>query len=235
MERIRIRVWDLPIRIFHWSLVALIIAAILTGKTGGNAMSWHGKIGLAILGLIAFRVVWGFAGSQHARFKSFLPTPASILAYLKGNWRGIGHNPLGALSVVAMLTMIGLQVATGLLANDDIAFKAPLFSLVDKETSDSITGAHTTLVNALIALIALHLGAILFHAMVKKDNLVKAMITGRKEIDITDAPTIPPASNTVRALLLALAIAGFTVYAGSGAWLPTLMPRPLQTYPTPSW
>src|SRR5664279_4779710 len=131
----RIKLWDLPTRLFHWLLVILILAAYVSGKIGGGAMDWHGRIGILILGLIVFRVVWGFIGSHHSRFSSFFPTPATVRAYLRGQWHGIGHNPLGAFSVLALLSLISLQVATGLLGNDDIAFSGPLSSLLSKELS----------------------------------------------------------------------------------------------------
>jgi hypothetical protein len=111
MNRQRIRLWDLPTRLFHWLLVILVLASFISGKIGGNAMDWHGKFGLAILGLLTFRLVWGIVGSTYARFASFFPTPASVLAYLRGQWRGVGHNPLGALSVFGLLVLLAFQVA----------------------------------------------------------------------------------------------------------------------------
>ena len=106
-----ILVWDLPTRIAHWSLAALVVAAIVSVKIGGNAMVWHGRIGLAILGVVVFRIVWGAVGSTYARFAHFAPRPGSIRAYLDGKWRGVGHNPLGALSVFALLGLMSFQVA----------------------------------------------------------------------------------------------------------------------------
>ena len=98
----RFLLWDLPTRVFHWALAACVVAAVITAKMGGNAMVWHGRIGVAIAGLLAFRVAWGLVGSTHARFAAFVGGPAAIRAYLAGAWRGAGHNPLGALSVLAM-------------------------------------------------------------------------------------------------------------------------------------
>ncbi len=121
MNRQRIRLWDLPTRLFHWLLVILVLTSFISGKIGGNAMDWHGKFGLAILGLLTFRLVWGIVGSTYARFASFFPTPASVLAYLRGQWRGVGHNPLGALSVFSLLGLLAFQVASGLFGNDDRA------------------------------------------------------------------------------------------------------------------
>ena len=108
----RIKIWDLPTRLFHWLLVALIAGAFITENLG--VMEWHGRVGLAILGLIVFRIIWGFVGSTYARFCTFIRGPQAIKAYLKGEWHGLGHNPLGALSVLGILATVGLQVGTGL-------------------------------------------------------------------------------------------------------------------------
>lgn len=220
MDVKRIKLWDLPTRIFHWSLVILVAAAIVTAKIGGNAMDWHGRIGLTILGLIAFRIAWGVVGSTYARFANFFPKPSSILAYLRGQWHGIGHNPLGAFSVLGLLALIALQVGTGLFANDDIAFNGPLFSLIGKELSDRLTSIHRLSSNGLIALIVLHLVAIMFYAYVKKNNLVMPMITGWKDVDAEHNLNAESANGGhsiafIIALLIALAVA----YAGSGAWI----------------
>ncbi|MFP5394108.1 MAG: cytochrome b/b6 domain-containing protein [Gammaproteobacteria bacterium] len=122
-----ILVWDLPTRLFHWLLVAAVTVAIVTGELGGDWMAVHGKAGLAIVGLVSFRLVWGLVGSTHARFLSFIPTPGRVRSYLTGRWEGHGHNPVGALSVFALLAALGVQAGTGLFANDDIAFTGPLY------------------------------------------------------------------------------------------------------------
>ena len=121
----RVRVWDLPTRAFHWSLVAAVTVATVTGTLGGRWMEWHSRAGLLIVGLLSFRLAWGFVGFEHARFASFAPTPTRLRAYLMGQWRGVGHNPLGALSVFALLGILALQAATGLFSNDDIAINGP--------------------------------------------------------------------------------------------------------------
>ena len=102
----RIVLWDLPLRVFHWSLMAAVTAAIVTGELGGAWMPWHGRAGLLIVGLLVFRVVWGVLGSATSRFTHFAPSPGRLLAYLRGRWRGVGHNPLGALSVFALLGLL---------------------------------------------------------------------------------------------------------------------------------
>ena len=233
MSKQRIRLWDLPTRLFHWLLAGLVVASFVSGKIGGNAMDWHGKLGLAILGLLAFRLVWGFAGSTYARFVSFLPTPAKVLAYLRGQWRGVGHNPLGAFSVFGLLLLLAFQVGTGLFGNDDIAFRGPLYELIGKDLSDRLTGLHKLSVNVLIALVTLHIVAIAFYVRVKKNDLIRPMLTGWKEV----APGEGASASGGGALPLAVAllVAVATVYGGSGAWLPTPPPPPVSAPATPSW
>ncbi len=234
MSTQRIPLWDLPIRLFHWLLAAAIAAAVITANIGGNAMVWHGRIGLFIAGLIVFRLVWGLIGPTYARFSTFLPTPGSIGAYLRGQWRGIGHNPLGSLSVLGLLLMVAVQVGTGLFANDDIAFRGPLFDLVGKDTSDLLTRVHRIAINLLMTLIALHLAAIAFYAHVKKDNLVKPMICGWKDVDVAAHDIRPSRGGGVVALIVALALAVGAVYAASGAWAPP-PPSPPAQQQAPAW
>ncbi|ACV35806.1 cytochrome b/b6 domain-containing protein [Accumulibacter sp.] len=233
MSKQRIRLWDLPTRLFHWLLAGLVVASFVSGKIGGNAMDWHGKFGLAILGLLAFRLVWGFAGSTYARFVSFLPTPAKVLAYLRGQWRGVGHNPLGAFSVFGLLLLLAFQVGTGLFGNDDIAFRGPLYELISKDLSDRLTGLHKLSVNVLIALVTLHIVAIAFYVRVKKDDLIRPMLTGWK--DVAPGEGASASGGGALPLAVALLVAVATVYGGSGAWLPTPPPPPVSAPATPSW
>ncbi|UCV22061.1 cytochrome b/b6 domain-containing protein [Ferribacterium limneticum] len=230
MNSQRIRLWDLPTRLFHWLLALAVIAAIVSGQLGGKLIDLHGKIGLAIIGLIAFRIVWGFAGSTYARFAQFFPTPAKIKVYLKGEWRGVGHNPLGGLSVFSLIFLLTVQVLSGLFANDDIAFVGPLFELIDKSLSDRLSGIHELLSNVLIALVVLHVVAVAFHGHFKKDNLVKPMITGWKEGVSGESAK----GGGMVALVVAVSIAGAVVYGASGAWLPEPPPL-LPAVETPSW
>ena len=216
MNSQRIRLWDLPTRLFHWLLVLAVVAAVVSGQIGGKLIDLHGKIGLGIVGLIAFRIVWGFAGSTYARFAQFLPTPARIRIYLKGEWRGLGHNPLGGLSVFTLLLLLSAQVASGLFANDDIAFTGPLYGLIDKSLSDRLSGLHHLLSNVLIALVVLHIGAVIFHGRVKKDDLIKPMLTGWKE----GVSGEPARGGGILALVVAVVIAGAVVCGASGIWLP---------------
>ncbi|ELX13168.1 cytochrome b domain-containing protein [Janthinobacterium sp. HH01] len=211
--RRRILVWDLPTRVFHWSLVLAVTVAIVSGEVGGDWMEVHGKAGLAILGLVVFRLAWGFAGSTHARFLSFLPTAASLRAYLRGRWKGQGHNPLGALSVFALLGLLAVQATTGLFGNDEISFTGPLFALVEEGLANRLTGLHKQLAYVLLAVLALHIVAILVYLFLKKDNLVKPMVTGWKEVRAGTSA----AKGSWTALLLSIAFAGAVVASASGA------------------
>jgi cytochrome b len=222
----RIRLWDLPVRIFHWSLVTAVLVAFVTAKLGGDWMDWHGRAGLAIVGLVTFRLVWGIVGSTHARFLSFAPTPARLRAYLTGRWHGIGHNPLGALSVFGLLGLLAVQAGTGLFSNDDIAFDGPLSGLIEKARSDSLTGLHHQLSNVLLVLLGLHVGAIAFYLVVKKHNLIKPMITGWKHAQDRPAPAAKTRSGGPLGLAVALLAAVAVTYAASGRLLHGRPPQP---------
>lgn len=211
----RVRVWDGPLRAFHWLLLAAVASAIATGLLGGSWMVWHGRAGIAIVGLIAFRLAWGLVGSETARFAQFLPSPGALRAYLTGRWQGVGHNPLGALSVVALLGLLAVQVGTGLFSNDDIAFAGPFSQRLDEDLVQSLTGWHHRLVNGLYALIALHLGAIAFYAVVKRVRLVPPMVTGWQDVPRTQLAPRPARAGTFWAALVLGLSAG---YAASGTW-----------------
>ena len=217
----RFRLWDLPTRIFHWALVLCVIASFVTVNLGGNAMVWHGRIGVAVVGLLVFRLVWGFAGSTYARFSLFVRGPGAIKDYLQGRWRGEGHNPLGALSVLALLGTLSLLVATGLFANDDIAFEGPLYALVGKDLSDRVVGIHRLIEPLIILLVIAHLAAIVFYTRVKKQDLVQPMFTGWKAGAGESAK-----GGSAIAFCIALAIALLVAYGASGAWLPGPPPAP---------
>ena len=229
MSDIRIRVWDLPTRIFHWALVLAVVAAIISGQLGGNLIEVHGKIGLGIVGLVVFRLVWGFVGSTYARFVQFVPTPARIRAYLKGDWRGEGHNPLGALSVLGLLALLLCQLLTGLVANDDIAFRGPLFDLVGEALSNRLTGLHHKVGDLLIGLIVLHVAAIVFYVRFRKQNPVKPMLSCWKE----GGDGVSAKGGGIVAIVVAVFLAGLAIYAASGAWMPPPPPPPAVS--TPNW
>jgi len=186
-------VWDLPTRLFHWLLVLLVIVSFATGNIGGNAMQYHARSGFVILALLLFRLVWGLLGSQPSRFKTFLKGPAAVLRYAATTLRRepechLTHNPLGGWSVAALLTVLLVQAGTGLFANDDIATEGPLYGWVSKGTSDWITEAHEVNAGIIVALVVLHVAAVLFHLIYKRDNLLVPMLTVDKPCDTTDGP-----------------------------------------------
>jgi cytochrome b len=209
----RIRLWDLPTRLFHWLLVAAVTVAVGTGWAGGDWMAVHGVAGVSIVGLVSFRVVWGFVGSTHSRFARFAPTPAKVWAYLRGRWKGVGHNPLGAISVFLLLGLLAVQAVTGLFGNDDIAFSGPLAGRVDESLSRWMTGIHHQVADASLVFLGLHVLAIVFYTVVKKDKLVGPMVTGHK---VTDEGESTRGGGWL-ALATALSAAAIAVAVATGA------------------
>ena len=178
-----VRVWDLPTRLFHWLLALLVAASLATGKfdslLGAGTLEWHRRFGLAILALLLFRLAWGFAGGTHARFASFLRGPRAVVAYAKS----LG-NPLGGWSVAAMRAALATQAATGLfLVQEDYFFEGPLAKHVSRAVSDRLNAVHEANFWVIVALVSLHLAAIAFHAIAKRDGLVGAMLTGDKRLE----------------------------------------------------
>lgn len=196
-SRSLIRVWDIPVRLFHWLLVLLVIALFITGKLGGNWLEWHKRAGFSVLGLITFRVIWGFVGSENARFANFVRGPAAVLGYLKAEMNNntrqyAGHNPLGAISVVTMLALLFLQAALGLFSNDDIMLEGPYARYISKSVSDQLTSLHKLNADFILIVVAVHLAAIAYSYFYKKDNLVKAMFTGKKSLLMNKASPSSP-------------------------------------------
>ncbi|MBK1706623.1 cytochrome b/b6 domain-containing protein [Halochromatium glycolicum] len=222
----RIKVWDLPTRVFHWTLFLAVVAAILTGLQGGNWMVWHERIGLLILGLLVFRLIWGVLGSTYARFAEFFPTPGKVSAYLRGYWRGEGHNPLGALSIFALLLVLLFQAMSGLFANDDIAFDGPLRDLVSGDLSRTLTGLHRQGLWVILVLVSLHILAALFYTFVRRNNLISPMITGWKPAPPDGSGAPSARGGPLWALLLALVISGVAVWIAAGGLLPPPPPPP---------
>lgn len=212
----KIRVWDLPTRLFHWLLVICVAGAFATIKAGGLWTEYHLLFGYAVLGLILFRIVWGFVGSSHARFARFVRGPRAIAAYLGGTMpRTPGHNPLGALSVVAMILLLGYQAVTGLFANDDIFTEGPLAGLVGKDWSDRLTGLHKLDELPILILVGLHLLAIIWYRVAKKQKLTRAMVTGDAPAEEFTAGA-DSARDTAGTRLLALVIAAVVAAAVYG-------------------
>lgn len=204
----KIRVWDLPTRLFHWGLALLVVAAIITEKIGGDVIVWHFRCGYAALTLVLFRLLWGVVGTRYARFSSFIYMPASIIGYVKGlkssvREQYLGHNPLGSLSVFALLGVVLMQSISGLFSNDDIANEGPLAKFIGKGLSDKVTWFHTEVSAYLIYIfIGMHIAAIAYYYFRKKQDLVKPMIVGDKLTELDG----PPANDSWTVRLLALAL-----------------------------
>ena len=208
----KIRIWDLPLRLFHWLLVVAVIGSFVSVKLGGNAMIWHGRFGYIVLALIFFRLIWGFVGTHHARFAQFIKSPKAIFAYLKNPTETPGHSPLGAISVIVLLGLFLSQALAGLFASDDIAFDGPLVKYVASAWVELLTSFHRLNEWVLMALVAVHVGAILYYKYAKKINLISAMITGDKEWADT-APLVQDDSKVrLKAMALLMAIALIMYY-----------------------
>jgi cytochrome b len=213
----RALVWDLPVRVMHWTLVLAVAGAWATQELEGDWFKYHVWCGYVVLCVAATRVVWGFVGTRHARFTSFVRGPGDVFAYARGllgkrSLGHAGHNPLGALMVLALLAMLLAQAVTGLFANDQIMSTGPLFGYVDGATSDRLTTIHKQLFDLLLVAIGLHVLAALAYLFIKRDNLILPMITGRKP-----AEQVPPAerisaSRTWLAVLV-LGVLAATLYA----------------------
>lgn len=212
-----VRVWDLPTRLFHWLLALCVVGLVVTGNLGGNWMVWHQWLGYAVLTLLLFRVVWGFAGGRWSRFSSFFYGPASVLRYLRGQSapeHRIGHNPLGAWSVFALLAVLLLQAGSGLFSDDEIAFTGPLVGLVSGDLVSQATSYHKDIGKLiLIGLVGLHLVAIVFYRVVRKHGLVGPMISGDKVLEGATTKSSVDNARTRLAALLVLAVSAIAVYA----------------------
>lgn len=216
----RVRVWDLPTRVFHWALAACVVAQVITGYIGGGIIEWHARIGYAVFALLLFRIVWGFAGGYWSRFASFLYAPRSVFAYLRGQSHPdhlVGHNPLGAGSVFAMLLVLLAQVGTGLVSDDEISFTGPLNRFVSTAKGLAATWYHKNVGQwLLVALVALHIGAIVFYLRRRHDNLVRPMLVGDKQVGHAARASRDDAPTRLAALVL------FAVCAGLVTWVANL-------------
>jgi cytochrome b len=207
-----IRVWDLPTRIFHWSLATAVIGLLITGKIGGDAMLWHSRLGYSVASLLLTRIAWGFVGGHWSRFRAFTCSPRAVVGALRRGGDGgivVGHSPRGALSVYAMLAFLAAQAATGLFSDDQADFSGPLSVLVSNHTVRLVTSYHRNIGQwSLIALVLLHVGAIAYHWLLRGEDLVRPMWTGDKVVS-AGAPASRDdfKSRLLAALLLLLAAA----------------------------
>lgn len=201
-----VRIWDLPTRLFHWLLVASVAGLIITGNVGGNAMVWHFRFGYAVLTLLLFRLVWGWIGGHWSRWSQLILSPAQVLQALRGSsptnpWAG--HNPLGSWSVLVMLGWLLLQVSTGLVSDDEIANAGPLTGWVSGATVSAATAWHKgpgKLI--LLALVLVHVGAIVWYRVRKQQVLLPAMLHGDKQL----SEPVTPSADGLRQRLMALVV-----------------------------
>lgn len=203
------RVWDLPTRIFHWSLAAAVIVSFVSIEVFEN-ITVHVRSGMVVLGLLVFRLVWGLVGGSTARFSRFVPSPARLIRYLRrpAEFDHIpGHSPLGALSVVAMLAALAFQVGTGLFADDEIFTTGPLARFVSSETVALATSLHHLNHDVIIVLVLLHLAAIVFYRVVKRKSLVGPMITGTRRLGSAPGHELRPAHPALAWLVAAVSAA----------------------------
>jgi len=211
-----VRVWDLPTRVFHWLLAATVLGAL--GTAWAEAMTWHVRCGLMALVLLAFRLLWGFVGGRWSRFASFTYGPATLMRYLRGEvrpgeWLDVGHTPTGALSVFALLALLLLQVATGLVADDEVATTGPLNRFVSGATAASATSWHHSVGQwVIVGLVVLHVAAIVWYRVKKRVDLVRPMLDGNKPLP-ADTPAsadgLPQRGLALLLLLACLGLAGW--------------------------
>jgi len=218
----RVRLWDIGVRVTHGGFIILLPALWWSWKTGD--MEWHKLFGIIMLGLVAFRILWGLVGSSTARFSRFVRGPAAIFAYLRGGTNDeqplpVGHNPLGGWSVIVMLSLLGFQVATGLIAQDvDGLESGPLNHLVSYETADAARAVHGLIFNILLALIALHICAIFYYTVVRRDSLIAPMITGFRRF--SGRIIEPVMASPLRLIMCITFAAALASWISNGAPLP---------------
>jgi cytochrome b len=217
-QMVRVKVLDLPVRVFHWVLAALVCFSWWSGTQGGDPllMNYHLWSGYSILTLLLFRIAWGFVGSTHARFSDFLYGPRAIIEFIKtlprrDAARFAGYNPLGGLSVLLIFVCIALQIGTGLFANDDIVTEGPLYKWVSKGTSDLLTTLHSYNFYVILALVSLHIAAVLFHLVYKSENLFAPIFTGNKLLS-QDAAGAEAYDPRLGLALLVIGVAALLVY-----------------------
>ena len=217
----RIRVWDLPTRIFHWLLAVLVVFSFTTGKIGGSWLDWHMRSGYAILALVLFRIAWGIAGSETSRFGSFVRGPGAFLRHAgdiaaRRRRATVGHNPMGGWMVVLMLVLLLAQASSGLFADDEIATTGPLAAKVSNAVVAKMTALHYYNGWTVAAVVVIHVIAIAAYWMAWRENLVAPMWTGWQE---ANGATQPALRGAWLAAVIAAMAAGF-VY-----WLVMVYPR----------
>jgi cytochrome b len=216
-----VRVWDLPTRLFHWTLALAVIGSVITGQVGGNAMVWHTRLGLVVMALLLFRLVWGFAGGYWSRFASFLYGPRSVIAYLRGDpgpggrYR-VGHSPIGAQAVFTLLGLLAFQVATGLVADDEVATTGPLNRFVAGSVAHAASDWHEEAGKTLLIVLVLgHVAAVLYYLWRKRRNLIAPMIRGDQALPVDALASADGAGQRLAALLVLAIAAALAWWVGS--------------------
>lgn len=213
---VRVAVWDWPIRIGHWLMVLLFALSWWTAENHYDDI--HMWSGYGLLAILIFRILWGFMGSSTARFTQFVGGPRDFLGYLSNarRWTRIGHTPLGALSVLALLTLLGLQIILGLILFDfDDYVGGPLSHWVDAQTNELALQTHEAMFNLLLSFVALHIGAILFYRLVRRKKLTRAMITGHGDYPAGTEPMKPVGTGRmVACIAIALVLTGWVIAGG---------------------
>lgn len=208
-------VWDLPLRLFHWSFAFTVFACWFTAENKDDYIDLHIQLGYIALGLVIFRILWGFMGPKHARFSQFIPSPSQLVSYLKKSnekQQVAGHNPLGAFMVILMVLLIVIQTVTGLFISDDIFSSGPYYGTISSELEKAFKFLHLNTFNIMIAAIVIHICAIFFYWLVKKQNLILPMITGKKTADEVKSTDAIPHSKVILAIVLAVLCAGFVYW-----------------------
>lgn len=222
-------VWDLPTRITHWGLALAIPAAWITGDAAGEWLEWHERLAMLVMGLLIFRLCWGFIGSYYARFSQFFPTPSRLSSYFAGQWRQAGHSPLAALSVFALLGAMALQLLTGLFMEDETGFQGPWAWQLSGDMAEVVTELHEVFANAILVLVGLHLAAIAYYQLLKRRQLVSAMIHGYT--DDAQALATKPVKASWIAWVLSVSVAALATWALFNPPAPP-PPPPVET---PDW
>lgn len=207
-----LKIWDLPVRFFHWSLVSLFVAAYITNALGTNYFTYHLWCGYAIIVLVSFRIIWGLVGTYHARFSNFVRNPITTAKYAisvfkKTDKHYLGHNPLGAIMVVLLLLVILIQAITGLFTNDEIFNTGPLYAYISDEFSLKLTSLHRQLFYWILGAVLLHIAAVLIHVFFKHDNIIKAMFTGKKSTQGTEHEKSISSSRIILAFVIIVILA----------------------------
>lgn len=182
----KVLVWDWPVRLLHWVMVLLFTGLIVTGKGDGDYMEWHFYMGYALSAVILARIAYGFIGSDFAKFKHFLYHPLEVLSYSKTLIVGkgeayLGHNPVGGVMVIVLLLALSVQWGTGLFSSDEIFWFGPFYGMVSDDLTATFASLHHSLPNILLALVALHILAVLYHELRFGERLVAAMLHGKKK------------------------------------------------------